>query len=218
MKPTRRQSVSLVTETGMFLLMTTPLISGGPLLRLRCSARVCHCLRLLVGVVDWCAKSVCKTDLLLIQTASSPESLLICRSLNCHPYPSIITFVFRSSEVKHLLLDLDSYGVTHPLGMFPLVLRRTTDVMETSPITLLAGYQPISSQFSERSTVLLCCNHRPISITSVLPIVCLGVWCRFVLDDLWNAVVSFFPPGLLIGKVFVSVKRFCACPMHCKVH
>ena len=30
-------------------------ISGGILLSLRCSARVRHCLRLLVGVVDWCA-------------------------------------------------------------------------------------------------------------------------------------------------------------------
>ena len=31
-----------------------PLVRGGPLLSLRCSARVRHCLRLLVRVVDWC--------------------------------------------------------------------------------------------------------------------------------------------------------------------
>ena len=43
--------------------------------------------------------------------------------------PSFTTFVFRSSEVRHLLLDLDPYGVTDPLGMFPLFLKRTADVM-----------------------------------------------------------------------------------------
>ena len=52
MKPTQRPSVSLMTETGMFLWMPSSLISGGPLLSLRCSARVCHCLCLLVRVVD----------------------------------------------------------------------------------------------------------------------------------------------------------------------
>ena len=40
--------------------------------------------------------------------------------LTCHPSPSLTTFAFRSSEVRHLLLDLDPYGGTDPLGMFPL--------------------------------------------------------------------------------------------------
>ena len=48
--------------------------------------------------------------------------------LTCHPSPSLITFVFRSSEVRHLLLDLDPYDGTDPLGMFPLFFKRT-DVM-----------------------------------------------------------------------------------------
>ena len=43
--------------------------------------------------------------------------------------PSLITFAFRSSEVKRLLLDLDSYGGTDPLGMFTLFLKRTADVL-----------------------------------------------------------------------------------------
>ena len=38
-------------------------------------------------------------------------------------------FAFRSSEVRHLLLDLDPYGGTDPLGMFPVFLKRTADVM-----------------------------------------------------------------------------------------
>ena len=40
-----------------------------------------------------------------------------------------MTFAFRSSEVRRLLLDLNPYGGTDPLGMFPLFLKRTADVM-----------------------------------------------------------------------------------------
>ena len=49
--------------------------------------------------------------------------------LTCHPSPSLTTFAFMSREVRRLLLDLDPYGGTDPLGMFPLFLKRTTDVM-----------------------------------------------------------------------------------------
>ena len=52
--------------------------------------------------------------------------------LTCHPSPSFTTFAFRSSDVRHLLLDLDPYGGTDPLGMFPLFLKRTANVM--SPV------------------------------------------------------------------------------------
>ena len=38
------------------------------------------------------------------------------------------------------------------------------------------------------------------------------------LDYLWNAVVCFQPPSLLIGKVWVPVMHFCACPIDCRVH
>ena len=34
----------------------------------------------------------------------------------CHLSPSLTTFAFRSWEEKRLLLDLDSYGGTDPLG------------------------------------------------------------------------------------------------------
>ena len=37
-----------------------------------------------------------------------------------HPSPSLTNFAFRSRELKRLLLYLDSYGNTDPLGMFPL--------------------------------------------------------------------------------------------------
>ena len=48
---------------------------------------------------------------------------------NCHPSPNLTTFAFRSSEVRRLLSDLDPYGGTDPLGMFPLFIKRTADVM-----------------------------------------------------------------------------------------
>ena len=85
MKITQRTSVSLVIETGMFLWTFSPLISGGPLLSLRCSARIHHCLRSLVKVVDWCVSRLvrlicCRT----ILTASSPGRLLIYCSLVIH--------------------------------------------------------------------------------------------------------------------------------------
>ena len=43
--------------------------------------------------------------------------------LTCHPSPSLTTFAFRSSEVWHLLLDLDPIGGTYPLACFLLFLR-----------------------------------------------------------------------------------------------
>ena len=49
--------------------------------------------------------------------------------LTCHPSHIHTTFAFRSSEARRLLLDLDPYGGTDPLGMFLLFLKRTADVM-----------------------------------------------------------------------------------------
>ena len=49
--------------------------------------------------------------------------------LTFHPSPSFTTLAFRSSEVRRLLLELYPYGITDPLGMFPLFLKTTADVM-----------------------------------------------------------------------------------------
>ena len=51
--------------------------------------------------------------------------------LTCHSSASLTTFAFRSIEVRRLLLDLDPNGCTDILGMFPLLLKRTADVMAT---------------------------------------------------------------------------------------
>ena len=49
--------------------------------------------------------------------------------LTCHLSLRLTSFAFRSNEVRLLLLDLDPYWGSDPLGMFPLFLKRTTDVL-----------------------------------------------------------------------------------------
>ena len=75
MKPTRRPSVSLVTDTGLFLWMSSPLISGGPLFSLWSSERV----RMVYLCGSRLARLICCR---IILKASSPARLLICRSLD----------------------------------------------------------------------------------------------------------------------------------------
>ena len=49
--------------------------------------------------------------------------------LTCHRSPILITFAFRSSDIRRLVLDLVTHGGTEPLGMFPLFVKRTADVL-----------------------------------------------------------------------------------------
>ena len=102
-------------------------------LNLQCSARVRHCLCFLVGVVDWCA---CRLITLIccriILTARRPMSLLTSRSLTVRlsVLSSLLSGRVRSAVTCYI--DLDPYGGTDPLGMFPLFLKRTADVMTPS--------------------------------------------------------------------------------------
>ena len=99
--------------------------------------------------------------------------------LTCHPSPNFTTFAFRSSEVRRLLLDLDAYGGTDPLGLYPLFLKRTFDVMAPRLSVVFrrlvhlgsfpscwrqADVTPIPKGPSSSSVA----NYRSISITSVL--------------------------------------------------
>ena len=173
-------------------------------------------------------ESVGKAGLLSDHFDSKQSKEAVDLPLTCHPSPSFTPFAFRSSEVRHLLLDFDPYGGTDPLGMFPLSLKRTADVLVrrlcvvfrrlvrlgSFPACLRQANGPSFPKGPPSSSVA---NYRPISITSVLS----KVFERLVsvhLNDLWNAVVCFQPPTLLIGKVWVPVMRFCACPIHCRVH
>ena len=65
-------------------------------------------------------ESVGKADLLSDHFVSKRSRESVDQLVTCHPSPSLITFAFRSSEVKRLLLDLNLCGGTDPLGMFPL--------------------------------------------------------------------------------------------------
>ena len=74
-------------------------------------------------------ESVGKADLLSDHLDSMHSRDAVDLPLTCHPSPSLTIFAFRLSEVRHLLLGLDPYGGTDPLGMLTLFLKRTDDVM-----------------------------------------------------------------------------------------
>ena len=76
-------------------------------------------------------ESLDKADLLSDHFDSKQSREAVDLPLACHPSPSLTTFAFRSREVRRLILDLDPYGGTHP-GLFPLILKRTADIMAPS--------------------------------------------------------------------------------------
>ena len=68
-------------------------------------------------------ESVGKADLLSDHFDSKQSREAADLPLICHPSPSLAAFAFRSIEVRRLLFDLDPYGGTDPLGLFPLSTR-----------------------------------------------------------------------------------------------
>ena len=74
-------------------------------------------------------ESVGQADLLSDYFDSKESREAVDLQLTCRPSPSLTTFAFGSSEVRRLLLDLDPYGGTDPLGMSHPFLKRTADVM-----------------------------------------------------------------------------------------
>ena len=167
--------------------MSSPLTSGGPK---RYSARVSHCLK-----VDWCVSLLVRLICCwVILTASSPGRLLVCCLLS-NPSTSLITFAFRSNEVRRLLLDLDPCGGTDPLGMFRVffvkriadVLAQRLSVAVRQLVRLgsfqLCGDRPTSLQFRKvRHPPLLPITNRFSSHQCCRR--CLSTWCLFALDNL----------------------------------
>ena len=114
--------------------------------------------------------SVGKADQLSDHFYSKQSRESVNLQLTCSPSPSLTTFVLRSSEVRRLLLDLDPYRGTDPLGMFSLLLKKTADVM--APLLSVVfrwlvrfGSFPAcwrqtngTPPHSERTSVLLCCQ------------------------------------------------------------
>ena len=135
MKPTWRPSISFMLELGILmnaqfshrwwsilksavfsLSSSLPPLVGGS------GGLVCE----LVG----------KGDLLSDHFHSKQSRESVDLPPTCHPSPSLTTFAFRSSEVRRLLSDLDPYGGTNPLGMFPHFFKRTADVLAPGLIVL----------------------------------------------------------------------------------
>ena len=112
-------------------------------------------------------ESVGNSDLLSDHFDSKQSREAVDLPLTCHPSPSLTTFAFRSREVRCLLLDLDPYCGTDPLGKFPLFLKRTADVMAPRLSVVfpqlvrlgsshLAGDSPMSPQFRKLHVLLSC--------------------------------------------------------------
>ena len=132
MKPTRRLSISLVTETkGVLMNVQSPhkrwstiksvvFGSSSSLPPVVCEGGGLVC------------ESVGKADQLSDHFDSKQSREAVDLPLTCHPSPSFTTFALTTSEVRRLLLDLDPYGGTDPLGMFPLFVERTADVWPSS--------------------------------------------------------------------------------------
>ena len=163
-----------------------------------------------------------RSDLLSDHFDSKESREAVDMPLTCHPSPSFTTFTFRSNA--KVVKGPPSYGGTDPLGLFPLFLMRTADVMAPRLSVLFrqlvrlgsfpacwrqANVTPIPKGPPSSSVA----NYRPISITSVLS----KVFERLVsvrLGNFWNAVVSFQQPSLLIVMVWVPVMHFRVCMSH----
>ena len=70
-------------------------------------------------------ESVGKANLLSGHFDSKHSRQAVDLPLTCHQSPSLTTIAFMSREVRHLLLDLDPYGGSDPLGMLTVFLKGT---------------------------------------------------------------------------------------------
>ena len=70
-------------------------------------------------------ESVGKADLLSDHLNSKKSREAVDLPPTCSPSLSLTTFAFRSNKVRLLLLDVDPNGGNDPLGMFPLLLRKS---------------------------------------------------------------------------------------------
>ena len=168
MKPSRKPNVSFVAETRMILWMSRALISGGPLLSLRYSDRVCHCLHLLVRVVYWYATRLLRLICWWIILQHAVQG--VCWSAAHLPSVSYFYHLsFCSSEVRRLLLDLDPFGGTDQFGVFFLLLKRTLMLWPRLSVVFRwlvrlgsfpARWRQTSQCYlnSKRSSVLLSCQ------------------------------------------------------------
>ena len=117
-------------------------------------------------------KSVGKADQLSDHFDNKQSRETVDLALTCHPSHSLTTIAFRSREVKK------TNGDTGPLGMFPLFLQRTADIMALRLSVLfrrLVRLRSFSACWRQASVTRIpkgppsasVANYRPIPITSV---------------------------------------------------
>ena len=73
--------------------------------------------------------SVQKADLFLRHFDEKQSRERVNVPLSCFPEAKLCSFAFISSELRSIMLGLDSYGGTDPSGVFPLVLKKSAGVM-----------------------------------------------------------------------------------------
>ena len=173
-------------------------------------------------------ESVGKADLLSDHFDSKQSREAIDLPLAYHTSHCFTTFAFRSSDVRRLLLNLDPYGGSDPLGMFPLFLKRTTDVFAPRLSVVfrrLVRLRSISASWRQANVTPIpkgppsssVANYQPISITSVL---------SKVFERLVSVLLGRFMErsGMLPTTQFAYRKglgtcdALCTCPIHCRVH
>ena len=108
----------------------------------------------------------------------------------------VLINVLMSSEVRYLLLDLDFYDGTDLLRKLHVLLKRPADVLAYRLSVVFRRFfvWAVSLLAGDRHR---CCQR------------CSNFWCRFVPEDLWNAVVCFQPPRLLIEKAWLHAMHYC---------
>ena len=85
--------------------------------------------------------SVGKADLRPDHFDSKQSRESVDLPLTCHLSPSLITFVCWSCEVGRLLLGLALINCdTDPMGMFPLFMQKTDDVLAPVSLPYLVGF------------------------------------------------------------------------------
>ena len=174
----------------------------------------------LFGEASGClvCESVGKAEMLSVHFDGKQSRDPVDLPSTCHPSPSLTTFAVMSRKVKWLLLDMDSYGGTDPLGMFPHFLKKTVEVLAPRlavvfrwllclcifPVCwIVANVTPIPKGPPSSSVS----SYRLISLT---PILC-KVFERLVLVryGLYMECRGALPTtSSLIGKVFALVMPY----------
>ena len=113
MEAKRQLSNRAHSHNDIVMNVQSPHKCGRPLFSRRCSVSSLPPLVGARGGLLVCRK-VGKADLLSDHFDSKQSRESVDLPLTCHPSLSLITFAFRSSKVRRLLLDLDSYGGTDP--------------------------------------------------------------------------------------------------------